>query len=50
MKTKSIHVENIASTKGPKEKDMFINFVNISFTIWLDSWSFYELRFQTCKR
>lgn len=50
IKIQSIYVENIASTKGLKGEDMFINFVSISFTIYLDSWGFYELLFETCKR
>lgn len=50
MKIQSIRVENIASTKRLKEEDMFINFISISFTTCLDSWSFYELLFETCKR
>jgi len=45
----SIHVENIASTKGLKGKDVFINFINISFAVCLDSWSFYALLLETHK-
>lgn len=48
MKIQSIHVENMARAKGPKEENMFINFINISFTICLDFWSFYELLLETC--
>lgn len=50
MKIESIYVENIASTKGLKEKDVFISFINICFTVCLGSWSSYELLFEKSKR